>query len=253
MNWPRDLQIPWSALHNNLGGWFFAAAGIAAAVLLHRKDRKCRLWPVLPAVLLWLVCEVAGLNLRSYLLEILALAAGCFAFGYAVSWLVMDVVYLLKKKKTGPEEKKRTVTSSVILLFLAALLTVICLTRPTEYPPSHDLSSLVKVGLQDAKAPVFIGAKRYYYFTKMGANAFEALCTGLNIAVPAELGKVIAYGPKHPRSQYYYCTVDKLDGDWLLMFAEDGTGVPSAKNVVYLYCTGESRALAPDWLKKWER
>lgn len=82
----------------------FCAIGIAAAVLLHRKDKKCRVWPALPAIILWLACEIGEQNLRSYMGEFLVLVIGCFALGYAVGWLITDVVYLLKK--IGKREKE---------------------------------------------------------------------------------------------------------------------------------------------------
>ena len=98
MRWPRDLMILWNLLNGQFGGWIFCAAGILAAVLLHRRDPKARLWPALAAALLWLTCEVAGNNIQSYAIELFALFIGFFAIGYAAGWLVMDVVYLVKKQ-----------------------------------------------------------------------------------------------------------------------------------------------------------
>ncbi len=99
MRWPRDLMILWNLLNGQFGGWIFCAAGILAAVLLHRRDPKARLWPALVSVFLWLVCEFTGINIQRYAIELLALLVGFFAIGYAAGWLVMDVVYLVKNRK----------------------------------------------------------------------------------------------------------------------------------------------------------
>ena len=99
MRWPRDLMILWNLLDGQFGGWIYCAAGILAAVLLHLRDKKARLWPALAAAFLWLTCEVAGNNIQSYAIELFALFIGFFAIGYMVGWLIMDVVYLVKNRK----------------------------------------------------------------------------------------------------------------------------------------------------------
>ena len=52
MRWPRDLMILWNLLDGQFGGWIYCAAGIVAAVLLHLRDKKARLWPALAAAFL---------------------------------------------------------------------------------------------------------------------------------------------------------------------------------------------------------
>ncbi len=102
MKWPDGLMILWNLLYGDFGGWIFCAAGILAAVLLHRRDKKARLWPALAAVILWQACEYARYHGRNYGIELLALFIGFFSIGYAAGWLVMDLVYLIKKRKKEP-------------------------------------------------------------------------------------------------------------------------------------------------------
>ena len=103
MRWPNGLMILWNLLHGQFDGWIFCAVGALAAVLLHRKDKKCRLWPALAAGVLWQACEYAGNHAYSYGVEMLALLIGFFAIGYIVAWLIMDLIYILTSKK---KEKK---------------------------------------------------------------------------------------------------------------------------------------------------
>lgn len=99
MRWPDSFPILFNTLHGLLGGWFFSAVGILTAVILHRKDIKCRFWPVIPAVLLWLACEFAELYVQSVGIEVLVFPAGCFSVGYAAGWLVMDLISFVKNRK----------------------------------------------------------------------------------------------------------------------------------------------------------
>ena len=99
MRWPDGLMILWNLLNGQFDGWIFCAAGILAAVLLHRRDKKARLWPALAAAVLWQACEYAGNHIQSYAVEIFALLIGFFAIGYMAGWLVMDLVYLIKGRK----------------------------------------------------------------------------------------------------------------------------------------------------------
>ena len=99
MVWPKEFTILKFFLHNGLVlSWILLAAGILTAVLLHRKDKRCRIWPALPAIVLWLACEVAEAN-SGYGISFVPFVAGAFAVSYAVGWLVMDIVYLIKKKR----------------------------------------------------------------------------------------------------------------------------------------------------------
>ena len=99
MRWLCNLMILRELLQGQFGSWFIGAVGTLAAVVLHWKDKKCRLWPALAAVVLWLACDFTGINVHSYAVELLALFIGFFAIGYAAGWLVMDVVYLVKSRK----------------------------------------------------------------------------------------------------------------------------------------------------------
>ncbi len=100
MVWPEDFSILWILLHNGFYiSWIIGAAGILTAVLLHRKDKKCRFWPAIPALILWLVCEIAQVNVQSYGIEYLTFVFGCFAFCYGAAWLVADIFYLIKGNK----------------------------------------------------------------------------------------------------------------------------------------------------------
>ena len=97
--WFDRFPIFWNMIQGRLGGWIFCAAGILIAVILHRKDIKCRFWPVIPAILLWLACEFAELNVQSARITMLAIPAACVSVGYAAGWLATDIVYLVKNRK----------------------------------------------------------------------------------------------------------------------------------------------------------
>ncbi len=251
MRWPNKLMLLRNLLQSDFSSWILVAAGALIALLLHRKDRKCCLWPALAAVVLCLACEFAGQNIRSYSIELLALFIGFAAIGYTAGWLVMDIIYLLKKDAQSDNSgRKRTLTVTAVMLLLAVLLVLACFLKKKEYPPSYDLQKLESLGLHDAKDPLTLGGTYYVPYKKMNSRAFDDLLKGLGISAAAGIGKVVAYSAHHPRQWYYYCTVEGLDGDWLLMFDEDGTGIPGAKNVVYLYGTEESVEQAPEWVKK---
>ncbi|MBQ6074686.1 MAG: hypothetical protein IJK86_00855 [Lachnospiraceae bacterium] len=106
MIWPNRLNLLKTMLTNEFGGLIVCAIGAAAAVLLHRKDKKCRLWPALPAIVLWLVCELTSVNLRSYIGEFLVYWIANFSIGYAAAWLVTDLVYFLQERKRKRERKQ---------------------------------------------------------------------------------------------------------------------------------------------------
>ena len=98
MVWPRRLGILSNLIENSWGLWIVAAVGILTAVLLHRRDKKSLIWPALPAIVLWVACEVFCNNIQSYALEFMGIFIGGFAIGFAAGWLIMDIVYLLKGK-----------------------------------------------------------------------------------------------------------------------------------------------------------
>ena len=99
MRWPEGLRILWNLLDGEFGGWIFCLVGILAAVVLHLRDKKARLWPALAAIALWQACEYAGNHAQSYGIEMLALLIGFFTIGYAAAWLVLDLVLALKNRK----------------------------------------------------------------------------------------------------------------------------------------------------------
>ena len=163
----------------------------------------------------------------------------------------MDIIYLLKKDAGSDNSgRKRTLTVTAVMLLLAVLLVLACFLKKKEYPPSYDLQKLESLGLRSGEDPLTFEGTYYVPYKKMNARAFDDLLKGLGISDPAGIGKVVAYSAHHPRQWYYYCTVEGLDGNWMLMFDEDGTGIPGAKNVVYLYGTEESVEKAPEWVKK---
>ena len=111
MLWPRRLFIINEMLANPLGSMFIFGAGVIIAVRLHRGDKKSRLWPALSAILLYLGCETAEVNLSAYYkmgssmwLGALILLIGYLTIGYAAGWLIMDIVYWLKERKRKEKE-----------------------------------------------------------------------------------------------------------------------------------------------------
>ena len=65
------------------------------------------------------------------------------------------------------------------------------------------------------------------------------------------VGEVVAYSLSQDSSAcYYYSTMRRMSGDWLLMFRDDGNGWPNADNALYLYGTEQSITNAPYWLTK---
>ena len=99
MRWPEGLRILWNLLDGQFGGWIFCLVGILAAVIFHLRDKKARLWPALVAIALWQACEYAGNHAQSYGIELIALFIGFFSIGYAVAWLVLDLILFLKNRK----------------------------------------------------------------------------------------------------------------------------------------------------------
>ena len=99
MRWPEGLRILWNLLDGQFGGWIFCLVGILAAVIFHLRDKKAHLWPALAAIALWQACEYAGNHAQSYGIELIALFIGFFSIGYAVAWLVLDLILFLKNRK----------------------------------------------------------------------------------------------------------------------------------------------------------
>ena len=85
-------------MQNNLPVRLTGLVGVIVAIFLHRSNKKKKIWPAVLAILIYLACEVIGVNVFSYLLELIAMVIGAFAFCFAVTWLVIDVIYLCKKQ-----------------------------------------------------------------------------------------------------------------------------------------------------------
>ena len=97
MLWPHSFSVISSLIHDPLFCWLIGAAGAVAAVLLHRYDKTCRLWPVFPALILWWSSEIAMEQVMR--LWNTALFLGCFSFCYAWAWAITDLMYRLKGGK----------------------------------------------------------------------------------------------------------------------------------------------------------
>ena len=100
MVWPRKLEILNYLFQSGfLSLWIIGAAGLVTAVLIHRRDKKSFIWPALPALVLWLACEVLLINIQNNAWEFIAMYLSCFAVGYAAAWLIMDAVFWIKGRK----------------------------------------------------------------------------------------------------------------------------------------------------------
>ncbi|MBO4873064.1 MAG: helix-turn-helix transcriptional regulator [Lachnospiraceae bacterium] len=145
---------------------------------------------------------------------------------------------------------RRTVRGiALIMLLLAAA--VLLISWRHAYREQHrfslDLTGLTDLGVRDPEEVSFIlEGKIYLSHRSVQGEAFETFLKELEIASPAAIGKVVAFSyTPDGKTNYYYCTVDALPGDWLLMFREDGSGVPAANNALYLFGTKESIEKAP--------
>ena len=249
MVWPKEFTLLKFFLQSRLViSWIVFAAGILAAVLLHRKDKKCRIWPVIPAVVLWLACEVAETNVQGYGINFVAFVVATFAAAYAVGWLVMDIVYLVRKAGERENRVRRsTVVIALVMLVIAAAFIAAC---STKHRSTLDLNGLENISSLPMDGAFTLDGKQYLPHLNIYGSNFDRLMKELNVSSPEEIGKVVAfrYTP-NGSACYYYCTVDALPGDWLLMFQDDRTGVPSAKNALTLFGTQASIDNAPNWLK----
>ena len=152
--------------------------------------------------------------------------------------------------------KEKNVRKTIVMIaagmtILAVLLFVTGIVWKIKNTPTLDLSGLENISSLPMEDAFTLDGKQYqpYLLTAYGSN-YDRLMKELNVSAPEEIGKVVAYRySTNGGIYYYYCTVDALPGDWLLMFQDDGTGVPSWKNATYLYCTQESLEDVPGWLK----
>ena len=154
-----------------------------------------------------------------------------------------------QKQKTG-RRTTLAVAAAMLLLALGMILLARFSILDSKNRYTHDLSQLENVYDPDPEAPCTVGGKLYQQYLLINGEGFEDLLAALNVSSPEKLGEVVAYRPATVgEGCYYYCRIDALEGDWLLMFIEDGTGVPSANSALYLCGTKESIENPPETLQ----
>ena len=138
--------------------------------------------------------------------------------------------------------RRTTMIIAAAMLLLAAGLILLArfsiLNERNRY--SLDITKLIRVSTIEPEESFALGGKQYVAYHQIGRDEFNTFMKGLGVSSPAGIGRVVGFYTTNGGQIYYYCTVDAMDGDWILMFGEDGTGVPSADNVVCLFGTRES-------------
>ena len=149
-----------------------------------------------------------------------------------------------------PDKRWVIFAVSALMLLIAAWLLLQSAKAYRETKLSWDLSGLQIVKTLEMEEGFVIAGKRYEPYTYLDAKSYDTLAK-FGTSSYTLTGKVIAYrGTEGGTQMNYYMTVGTMVGDWLLMYRDDHkTGKPSAETALYLYCTAESRELAPDWLK----
>lgn len=158
---------------------------------------------------------------------------------------MIDETISRKEKKV----RKTVVMIAVGMTILAVLLFVTGVVWKIKNTPTLYLPELTPVSISSDEEPITIGDTVYVVYTGMSEVAFEKLMKGLDISDPAKLGKVIAYGRRTIQEWDYFCALEGTNGAWVLMFSDDRTGSPNAKNAINLYCTQEGLEHIPDWAK----
>ena len=147
-----------------------------------------------------------------------------------------------------------TVMMAIIMLILAAAFIVVTLTGIgfSKHRSTLDLTGLENISSLPMDGAFVQGGKQYLHYSNVDGWEVDNVMEKLNVSSPDQIGKVVAFRfTPNGSACYYYCTVDALPGDWLLMFHDDGKGgIPSAETAVYLYCTQESLEHVPDWVKE---
>ena len=144
-----------------------------------------------------------------------------------------------------------TVVMAVIMLILAAAFIVAMLTGTgsSKYRPTLDLTGLENISSLPMDGAFAQGGKQYLPYRHVHGSGFDNLMKKLNLSSPDQMGRVVAYRfTPNGSACYYYCTVDALPGDWLLMFRDDRSGVPGANNAIDLFGTQESIDQVSGWL-----
>ncbi|MBQ6074685.1 MAG: helix-turn-helix transcriptional regulator [Lachnospiraceae bacterium] len=131
---------------------------------------------------------------------------------------------------------------ALVMILLALGLFVISLTGTGhQYRSSRDLSGLENIFSLPIDGAFLLDGKQYLPHSVLDKTSFEKFLQENHISSPDAVGKVVAFRfTPNGDICYYYCTVDALSGDWLLMYADDGTGIPNANNVLYFFGTKES-------------
>ena len=164
----------------------------------------------------------------------------------------MVIQSLVRELAEQGKKPKRIIIMAVaaVMLFLSAWLITESVRSYRANRLSWDLSGLQIVKTLEMEEGFVIAGKRYEPYTWMDAKSFDTLAKFGTISYTVT-GNVIAYrGTEGGTQMNYYMTVGTMVGDWLLMYRDDHkTGKPSAETALYLYCTAESKELAPDWLK----
>lgn len=138
-------------------------------------------------------------------------------------------------------------------LFLIGVL-IICLilkylTRPrtTVFDPSYSITNLPDI--RERSGNVFrINVNNVYYVSYCSAKPLF-----MNGDNEWFTGKIVGYNDYQEPLLYtymYYTPINGLPADeWLFCFIEDGTGLPSAENVVSVY-KSEDVTDIPPWLEE---
>ena len=152
---------------------------------------------------------------------------------------VIDASILQKERSA----RLGTVVTAIIMLILAAAFVVAAMTGigSSKHRSTLDLAGLENISSLPMDGAFIQGGKQYLPYRSFYGSGFGHFMEEANIPSPDQIGRVVAYRfTPNGSACYYYCTVDALPGDWLLMFGDDRSGVPSEKNACQLFGTQES-------------
>ena len=149
--------------------------------------------------------------------------------------------------------RKSIIVVAAVMLVLAAAFIVVSVTGlgSSKHRSTLDLTRLENISSLPMDGAFVQGGKQYLPYRYFYGSGLETFMKELNITSPDQIGKVVAYRfTTNGSACYYYCTVDAMPGDWLLMFDDDRSGVPGEKNVMELFGTQESIDRVSDWLPR---
>ncbi len=96
----RDVQSYFSQLIS--AGWPVILAMFALGLLVHwldyRRNKVCRIWPVLAALGLYLVTFVILLFRYTMSTHYFSISLGSYSLGFALGWFLMELVLRCRKK-----------------------------------------------------------------------------------------------------------------------------------------------------------